>query len=142
MKHTKGSKLERCRCDTCVSRRENFDKQMEYMHGGLGTHQAVIHRQLDSMPEPVVKHMREMLSRMNRQGPGENHVPPAFQDFCKTYKRDLRNFVKPYVHGRMILAKKKRFNNKRTPMGVAFSQIYKNNPKMFRDVLEEMTLHD
>ena len=134
--------LERCRCEQCVSRRSKFDEQMEHMHGGLGTHTRVIERNLNTMPEPVLKHMREMLVRLNRQGPGVQHVPPAFQDFCKAYKRDLRQFVKPYVQGRHFLAKKKRFNNKRVPMGVAFGQIYKNNPQLFHNVLAQMTLHD
>ena len=135
-------KTERCRCEQCVSRRSKFEEQMNHMNGGFGTHKKVIERNLNSLPEPVLKHMRELLIRINRQGPGRQHVPASFQDFCKTYKRDLRQFVKPYVQGRHFLAKKKRFNNRRIPMGEAFGQIYKNNPQLFRQVLEDMSLHD
>ena len=126
-----------CSCQDCAQKRERFMSIASSMSDGFGKSKKVISRHVNKIPDAFLTDLRSVLRKIRDDG-GNKHLNKEHRNFFKTYKRSLREYVKPDV--RQILVKKKRYGNKPTSFSQALGNMISKNPKVFKDLIDK-TIH-
>ena len=127
-----------CPCDQCTTKRSKFKEIVSILSNGQGTSRSKIQRNVEDIPQKFIHDMRQLLTRMRRQG-NTNLLSKNQLEFFKKYKRILRDFVRP--NERDLLARKRRYQDRNVPFAEAFGKAYLENPNAFDAILKSMIFH-
>ena len=127
-----------CSCEDCHGKRGKFMDILKDMSGGYGVKRTKIHKHLNELPEPFINDLRQLLVKMRHEG-GNKAISPKQRSFFTTYKRLLSDFVK--TDPRSLMAKKRKFGDKRLTFAQALGQMIHENPSTFKNVMSHIHGH-
>ena len=107
------------------------------MSNGFGKSKKVIKRHVDKIPDSFLNDLRTLLRKMRDDG-GNKAINDDHRNFFKTYKRSLREYVKP--DSRQLLVKKRKYGKSPTSFSQALGNMITKNPKLFNHLISN-TIH-